>query len=156
MKSVSLFVLMLGFALWMMSCKSEGSASQAEQPATTQSSVDPAETHDESAVQLNQGQRWKANAETTMGITAMQKYITDLPSAATAETYTMLKENLQSEFSQIFENCTMTGEAHNQLHNYLGPLKHLLESVDAGTSEENAKTVAAVQAHLSTYTQYFE
>lgn len=114
----------------------EHEQAEATQPTTT--------------VTLENGQRWKANPETTSGIakmvTLVDKQIAK-PSDAKAT-----KAALEEEFGLIFERCTMTGEAHNQLHNYLIPIHQRLSGFDAG----DAKQLAEMKSYLATYGNYFE
>lgn len=100
----------------------------------------------DSHVKLDNGKRWVANAETTEGIKNMMNFIYDFE--AEVQTYEQLQEDLQNEFRMIFKKCTMTGEAHDQLHNYLIPLKEKIEKV----SEEN---LSEIQDYLNTYKNYF-
>lgn len=43
------------------------------------------------------------------------------PEDSTAS-YAILADSLTAEFQMIFQNCSMEGEAHDQLHNYLLPI----------------------------------
>ena len=104
----------------------------------------------EPTVTLDNGKRWKANPETTSGIANMivlvDKQIAEKGDAKAA------KAALEKEFGLIIERCTMTGEAHDQLHNYLIPLKGMLDSL--GTTPDAAK-LGAMGNYLGTYHQYF-
>ena len=74
--------------------------------------------HEEEAtkVLLDNGKKWKANPETITGIANMQSLVQNGISGKTP--LTALHEPLQLEFKTIFDKCTMTGESHNQLHNF--------------------------------------
>lgn len=106
----------------------------------------------ESKVQLDNGKKWKANPETITGIANMQSLVQDGISGKTP--LTALHEPLQLEFKTIFDKCTMTGESHNQLHNFLIPLKGDLEKVKAGNV--NTESLKEIQEYLSTFKNYFE
>lgn len=101
-------------------------------------------------VQLNNGETWEANAETTQGIEAMASIAAGYD--ATTGDGVVLKEELEAEFREIFAKCTMTGEAHDQLHNYLFPLKKMLDGL--GEDPEEAQ-MADLREYLDTYTNYF-
>ena len=109
-------------------------------------------SHAGGAVQLNKGQKWMANPETTEGIAKMQTLVEMYLTRDSADIKT-LRSGLETEFSTIFAKCTMEGEAHEQLHNYLLPLKDKLKALDeqAGTHE-----VEAIKAYLFTFSNYFE
>ena len=115
---------------------------------------DNKEEHEETAgkVQLDNGRKWKANAETITGINNMLAIVQNGIVGKTDPA--KLHDTLQVEFKTIFDKCTMTGESHNQLHNYLIPLKGKLDKLKAGSKE--AETLKEMQEYLSTFKNYFE
>lgn len=110
----------------------------------------PATDHDAlPPVTLDNGQRWKANPETTTGIANMVDILGAYDPASGDPG--ALKAAMEEEFGLIFERCTMEGEAHNQLHNYLLPIHHQLRDF-AATEEQRT----ALGEHLAAYGNYFE
>lgn len=103
-------------------------------------------------VQLDNGKKWKANPETITGINNMSSLVKDGIAGKTEAT--KLHDSLQVEFKAIFDKCTMTGESHNQLHNYLLPLKGQLDKLKAASSDIN--TLEEMQEYLLTFKNYFE
>lgn len=97
---------------------------------------------------LNEGQKWKANPETTTGIENMKLHIRNFEEEQSGD-YPQLQKQLQDEFSVIINKCTMKGEAHDQLHVYLMPLKGQINRL----SGENLDTI---KEHLQHYNRYFE
>ncbi|MBL7908009.1 MAG: hypothetical protein JNK36_06060 [Bacteroidia bacterium] len=112
------------------------------------------EEHEETAgkVQLDNGKKWKANAETITGISNMSSLVQN--GIAGKIDAVKLYDSLQVEFKTIFDKCTMTGESHNQLHNYLLPLKGQLDKLKAGNLE--IEILEEIQEHLLTFKNYFE
>ncbi len=101
------------------------------------------------AVQLNNGQPWAANVETTDGVNSMLALVKSYdPTSAD----TLLKSELVAEFNGIFAKCTMTGQAHEQLHNYLSPVHGMLDKLSAKPS---AADLSELRAYLGTYGNYF-
>jgi hypothetical protein len=100
-------------------------------------------------VSLNKGQLWKANPETTLGINALQKIILE---SGEEESASILKDKLNSEFALIFKKCTMKGEAHNQLHNYLIPLKLKIDNLEDSNKAEIKKEIIT---YLDEYPLFF-
>lgn len=87
-------------------------------------------------VKLNNGAKWEANVETTQGIGYMLGSVNDMPAQPALEDFKSLHKTLNVRFQSILQQCTMKGEAHNQLLSYLMPLKEkidLLASVDLDT-----------------------
>lgn len=83
----------------------------------------------------------------------MQKLVDDHLAGTDKGDVAGLTGNLEKEFSGILEKCTMKGEAHEQLHNYLLPLKSKIEELKA--HPETAK-IKAVQSYLLEYENYFQ
>lgn len=102
------------------------------------------------AVSLNAGQLWEANTETTQGIKNMQQLLDSYPNENGNPEE--LIAGLKAEFAMIFKKCTMTGEAHEQLHNYLIPLKTKIESLSEPISDENTNDL---KMYLEDYFNYF-
>jgi len=107
-------------------------------------------------VSLDNSKLWKANPETTSGIKKMQDIMNGFSETESVKAYAALKNDLETEFTNIFQKCTMKGEAHNQLHNYLKPMIDIfegLESSDLNVCKANFKTM---KTHLAGYANYFE
>ena len=145
MKKVSLLGLLL---LSLAACKQNTKAPEKTEEVTTEAAAES--VHESKEVMLNNGKLWEANPETTEGIKNMQKIISERKQEATGA---VLKEALENEFQMIFEKCTMTGEAHNQLHNYLLPLKMKLNQLD-GTNDD--QVISEIDAYLKEYSNYFQ
>ncbi len=104
------------------------------------------------AVSLDNGKKWVANPETTEGIEKMKMLTRE--AVAANRLPAKFVSGLEQEFRTIFEKCTMTGEAHEQLHHYLVPLKKQLEKLKRpGASEKETHTLLQ---YLDAYSRYFE
>lgn len=119
---------------------------------------DSADHHHEksSEVVLNNGEKWKANPETTAGIQNMIALTDSLPANPTQDDTWALSGKLDAEYNTIIEKCTMEGEAHNQLHNYLLPMKDMIEEIGSGDISVGKEGVSKLKAHLGEYAKYFE
>src|SRR5690606_14851113 len=128
MKRIFLIPTMV-FGLFMMGCTDNQSKVDADHKHTV-ADVPHLETEGHKAglipltdeVKLDNGEKWIANVETTEGIDNMLSIIEKEESKETSD-YVALKGSLDKEFNVVLEKCTMTGESHDQLHNYLLPLK---------------------------------
>ncbi len=127
-------------------------AHQHETPANKQTD----EHEGDEVLQLNNGNLWEANLETTEGINKMKLLIESFSDRDNMEAYTDLKQNLEKEFGTILMKCTMTGEAHNQLHKYLVPMKDLFEGMGAPDLNSRKESLDKINVHLGAYTKYFE
>jgi hypothetical protein len=103
-------------------------------------------------VKLDNGKKWKANPETTQGIKNMRDMVkTQMETGKTDAV--KLQQNLNKEFNTILQKCTMTGEAHNQLHNYLIPIKDKIKKLSANTPKAE---IQELMTYLDSYKTYFE
>lgn len=150
------YLLPLSLVLFVACNNSAPKVENHEDHETTEikNEADSNHHHEESQskVQLDSGKKWKANPETITGINNMlalvQEGISGKKVAAT------LYEPLQFEFKTIFEKCTMQGESHTQLHNFLLPLKDDLEKLKKGNT--NTESLKEMQEYLLTFKNYFE
>lgn len=153
-----LFYVLPTALILLIACNNhaEKEADHQDQESTEMNKKSTEDNHEHEEVQnkvlLDSGKKWKANPETITGIdnmlTLVQAGIDNKKEIAT------LYEPLQFEFKTIFEKCTMTGESHNQLHNYLLPLKDDLEKFKKGNI--TAERLKEMQEYLQTFKNYFE
>jgi len=147
MKKINLVLFLLAI-ISIGSCQ-KNKEDKTSKEAITVSSVSEKHTETVAKVSLNKGQLWKANPETTAGINALRKIILE---SSQEESASILKEKLNSEFALIFKKCTMEGEAHNQLHNYLLPLKLKIDSLEDSNKAEIKKEIIT---YLDEYPLFF-
>ena len=147
MKKINLVLFLLAI-ISIGSCQ-KNKEDKTSKEAITVSPISEKQTETIAKVSLNKGQLWKANPETTAGINALRKIILE---SSQEESTSILKEKLNSEFALIFKKCTMEGEAHNQLHNYLLPLKLKINSLDDSNKAEIKKEIIA---YLDEYPLFF-
>ncbi|MEO6831926.1 MAG: hypothetical protein ABI378_06290 [Chitinophagaceae bacterium] len=151
-----IYLLPLSLVFWVACNTTTPKAGNQEHQDTTQLSLE-VENHDHheegnSAVQLDNGKKWKANPETITGINNMLTIVQDgiIGKKEASKLYAPLK----LEFQTIFDKCTMEGESHNQLHNFLLPLKDKLEGFEKGNI--NPESLKEMQDYLQTFNTYFE
>jgi len=111
---------------------------------------------DQNGIALNDGKRWIANPETTEGIKNMMKIMNTFNEKEDINSYATLTESLKSEFSMVFEKCTMKGEAHNQLHNFLIPINDLFEPLASSDLKKCQESYDKLNSHLKVYQTYFK
>lgn len=110
-------------------------------------------------VQLDHGKKWKADQQTNEGVARMQDLVTAFKKdtqGPVIEDYKRLNSQLQVELDSIFKKCAMTGEAHQQLHNFLvGVIKELnvLKEDDLTASKQAFHTM---ERNLFSYGNFFE
>jgi hypothetical protein len=159
MNAIKKLSLLIGIALFTSCSRPAETGQEIKDPETHDHTASPVhgEKHQAelAAVQLNNGEKWEANRETTEGIHRMEMLTNDFKGSGNAEEVQALKNQMQFEFNQILEQCTMTGEAHNQLHNYLIPLKGMIDKIDAGNVKEQERNFQEMQHYLELYGSFF-
>ena len=123
---------------------------------TSETEVDNTAHEDESGLELNDGQRWKANPETTQGVNNMIQLVNSFTATEDTVAYNTLTDSLESEFTFIFQKCTMKGEAHDQLHNFLFPMKSMFKRLSSGELKQSELAFDELEEHLKKYQNYFE
>lgn len=155
MKKVTVLIA-LSIVFLTIGCTETPKQADHNEHATTEMSHNEHAHEDEAnkaaTVQLDNGKKWVANVETTEGVQKMivlvDTYLTNKSTDSKG-----LQENLKKEFTTIFEKCTMKGESHNQLHNFLLPLKDRLDKL---ADHADAETLGELKTYLSTYSNYFQ
>jgi hypothetical protein len=165
-------LFVLAVALFFTACDNNNSAAvdvDADEPIETKEDKAPTESGMTSgltkvvdavadlSVQLDNGEKWQANSETTEGIYSMIRSTKELMSSgsATIEDYRTLGVSLQKDFNTIFEKCTMTGESHEQLHNYLLPMVDMVKTFEEKDIAACDKALPEFKDYLGSYFQYF-
>jgi len=113
----------------------------------------------EEQLKLNNGKRWKANPETTTGVNNMIKKMEVFSSSKNVKTqknYNELSKGLRAEMNLIFDNCSMKGKAHDNLHTFLVPIFGYLKQLE-GSELNNCKNgFTELNQQLKKYAIYFE
>ena len=145
MKNTILKVTLILVIAFSFSCRKEA-----------KQKTDELHLHEQNGIKLNDGKRWLANFETTEGVDNMQKIMNSFTEKASIKAYATLSESLKSEFSMVFEKCTMKGEAHNQLHNFLIPINDLFAPLASSNLKECQESYNKLNSHLKVYQTYFK
>lgn len=123
---------------------------------TEVSSVAQAHAHGDEEIQLNQGQKWKVDAEMLSIIRAMENDVASFKGSELAE-YNSLSEKLKKNIDLLTSNCTMKGQAHDELHKWLLPYIDLVNAFsEAKSGADSEKLFQDVKNSFVTFNQYFQ
>ena len=153
MKKANFLILTLLATILVVSCNNEKTK---KQEIAVPVQIEEEAHESEGVLKLNNGDLWMANAETTEGIEKMTQLIANFTDTENMEAYAELKKTLETEFGTIISKCTMTGESHDQLHNYLLPMKPLFKDLAAEDLETRKGALEKLTKHLSEYSAYFK
>ncbi|WP_154221925.1 hypothetical protein [Marinicella rhabdoformis] len=104
-------------------------------------------SHEPPKPSLNQGKKWQMDEHTRKMFQVMvQRTQTDM-------TPKMLGEQLNQDLQKLIKGCTMTGQAHDQLHLFLTPF---IPAVQALAHDGSAHKLHQVKSALKDYKNYFE
>lgn len=106
-------------------------------------------------IEMNSGEKWEANAETTEGVKNMLTLI-DESKTDTLEDYHNLGSKLNDEKNFIIKECTMEGPSHDNLHVFLHPLVDKVAALQNSKSTAEAEEIIeSMKVNLQKYYDYF-
>ena len=107
----------------------------------------------EAGLRLDDGEKWKANEATHARMEAMSKLLADFRTSDVKD-HVALGKSLREEANGIVQGCTMTGEAHNQLHMLLNPMFGDIDALAEGSGGH--EEYESLLEHLDDYHSHFE
>lgn len=152
MKKVIQLILIITVVTTTISC---GKKTEKKQDQQKIEEVKDEHTSD-AVLQLNNGNLWLANSETTDGINNMIAIMAAFSDNENIESYSILKQDLEKEFGTIITECTMKGEPHNQLHNYLIPITKVFKELNSSELNTCKENFEKLNKHLATYNSFFK
>jgi len=155
MKKLVIKALIVSAVVLLYSCGNQAKESHGHSK-TEEVKKSEKNNHTENRLSLDNGKLWTANPETTTGVNNMIELVNSFSDKDNVNSYHNLTKNLKLEFSMIFQKCTMTGEAHNQLHNFLVPIKTLFDGLSSSDLNTCKESYGTLKKHLAEYSNYFE
>jgi hypothetical protein len=111
LKTTSLFVLTI-----LLSCTNTTNKQVQTIPIVAENNIE-----NTLGIQLNGGNKWKVVPEMLIHIRAMERDVTNFKINNELANYKALAQNLQLNIDKLTANCTMEGQAHDELHKWLLP-----------------------------------
>ncbi|HLS12415.1 MAG TPA: hypothetical protein VK050_09660 [Flavobacteriaceae bacterium] len=107
-------------------------------------------------IQLDEGKKWEANLETTIGVNKMVEIMTD-HNPETLEEYHVMAKALNEQKNYVIQECTMTGPSHDNLHVFLHPLIDKIDALLNAESVDNAKAITkSINDNVKEYYNFFK
>lgn len=156
-------IISLALALAIFGCQQESTSNadgQAPERHETHGDAHGDESHDEhehgNGLNLNNGEKWKVKDSMIIHIRSGEQAVQDFE-VAEEKDYVALANSLNESINLLTSNCTMEGEAHDQLHAWLVPYMGLVEDLavageDPAAAEERYH---AIQHSFETFNEYF-
>ena len=106
--------------------------------------------------ELNEGARWKINAEMTPFIRASEKAFKEYVSSGDSD-YKALAATLSDNDGKLISACNMEGKAHDQLHVWLMPHIGLVTALANAENDEAAQAqITLLEASFANFNTAFE
>lgn len=133
--------------LW--SCQSETTINEEPKKAIHTHDAD----HD---IVLNNGEKWAVDQHMLEHIRTMEAAIKACASTD-EESKKQLGDILDEGVQLLTSNCTMTGQAHDELHKWLLPYIDLVNAfIEAETDEKKTEFLEQLNQSMDTFNTYFE
>ena len=112
--------------------------------------------HSTGETNLQNGQKWKVNAEMKphidQGIGVLKAYL----SQGNTD-YSALEKALQVQNTDLIESRTLKGESHDELHKWLHPHMALIEKLSKAKDLTEANTIISqIEQSFKNHQNYFE
>lgn len=151
--------LITTIAISFIACKNEGhhenheNHDDHEHHEETVAHEEDYHNHESEAIMLNDGEKWKVVENMSGYIRNMEKAVNEFE----GDDYPALAKTIDENIRELTSNCTMEGQAHDELHKWLLPFIELSEEFDVATElEEQEKIYREFKASFKTYNTYFE
>jgi hypothetical protein len=148
--NLSIIFLVLA-SLSLASCNFMAKAPDADEPIAFE--------NEDGVLQLNNGAKWQANPETTAGVEELKNLVSNFEqsdSTSALAAYNQLGAAMHETMKTIFAQCTMTGDAHNELHDFLYPMLGDIKKLQGDNLEVAQNSFANLSRQLGRYSAFFE
>ena len=150
-------MILLGLAAFVFNCGGEPKEEKTEVAIEQEEQKkEDNHNHEHDGLVLNDGEKWEVVDHMMAHLQRMDNDVTNFNGKTVAE-YKTLSESLIDNLNLLTSNCTMTGQAHDELHKWLLPYIDLAnEFTDIETEVEAGKHFKQIQASFVTFNEYFE
>ena len=116
------------------------------------SEINIKEHQNNESIQLDGSKKWKVDKNMLSHIRNMEKDVLNID-VSKPENLTILAENLNKNIHLLTSNCTMKGQAHDELHKWLLPY---IELVNQFSDAPSVESLNELKNNFNTFNQYFE
>jgi hypothetical protein len=124
---------------------------------TMQKDTEQAKTENEkenvTAVQLNNGAKWKLDDATKKNVAALKQIVNDTTRTAPTKELALA---LQSGLDTLVNQCTMKGPDHDALHQWIEPFRHAVKELKEDKESERQEAITTIRKELENFDMYFE
>jgi hypothetical protein len=106
-------------------------------------------------LRLDDGKKWPADNHTRESMESIRRSLSEAGESASQERRG-LSTQLKQQVDELIRGCTMTGDAHNQLHIFLDKLIPEVERLAEQGEEAGKKTMERIRELIAEYDRHFE
>ncbi len=152
MKLTRLFISLILVSLFLISCSEQNHEAHQQESQHNEHSITSNDTLTEMG--LNHDQKWMMDKHTRISFSEMAtSFFTVDHSTMNNNDWKKMGANLQTDIDTLIQGCTMTEEAHDQLHIFLTGYIPAVTALAEKGQLEDAKKVAH---YLKGYEQFFQ
>ncbi len=156
MKQSTLLIVALFSSFIFISCNNKTNENAGEITAVASEDAHKDHDHESEAIALNNGEKWKVDDNMMLHIKNMEKDVNEF-SSQNENDYASLAKKIAANIELLTSNCTMKGQAHDELHKWLLPFIDLSDEFAASkTEEEAAANFQKIKTSFITFNTYFQ
>ncbi|EOQ95826.1 hypothetical protein LEP1GSC195_2934 [Leptospira wolbachii serovar Codice str. CDC] len=106
--------------------------------------------------ELNNGKVWVADKSTRLGFQKMDEQFHHANSLESLEDYHKQADQILSIINEIQSSCTMSGQGHEELHNYINLLLEEVRIMKGNDIDLAKKAKSELIEKISKHSLYFE
>jgi hypothetical protein len=145
------YALVVGMTFVLVSC-----GNSPENEISNSDPIHEGHNHEDESIELDNGKKWIVVDEMMGHIRNMETDISLFESLEEKD-YHALAVKLEDNIGLLTSNCTMTGQAHDELHKWLLPYIDMVgELSNAKNDEEASAAYHKIQVSFKTFNTYFE
>ena len=150
-----IIILLIASSFFLLSCSNIADVKLDNQ---TNPIVQEDHQHEDESkeISLNSVEKWKVDSNMMIHIRNMEN---DIYSSSKSEQidYLSLAKKLQNSIDLLTSDCTMDGQAHDELHRWLMPYIDFVTALSKAKDEKEAeKHFNNIQTSFKTFNQYFQ
>jgi PBP1b-binding outer membrane lipoprotein LpoB len=135
----------------------EGCSNSMNNEQTNNNELSSSHVHEEDVqISLNNGEKWVVDTNMMQHIRAMEFLIENFEQSQDLNNYESLANDLQKGVQLLTSNCTMKGQAHDELHLWLVPYIDLVDSLsEANDMNAAQKQFSELKKSFKLFNTYF-
>lgn len=107
-------------------------------------------------ITLDNGEKWTIIKTMDVYLQEMEDLVNNFD-GKTLDEYHKLANELKENIKLLTSNCTMKGQAHDELHKWLLPYINVVDTFSKSTTEQDAENIfQEIKASFISYNKYFK